>query len=56
MLALPPIDGKISSAQLLIDGTKSEFTQNADGVILKVPPPKADEVDRVVVLTVARAN
>jgi alpha-L-fucosidase len=56
MLALPPIAGKISSAQLLVDGSKSEFTQNADGVILKVPAPKADEVDRVVVLTMAPAN
>ena len=54
MLALPPIAVKISSAQLLIDDTKSDFTQNADGVILKLPPSKADEVDRVVVLTLAK--
>jgi len=54
MLALPPISGKISSAQLLIDGSKTDLNQNADGVILKVPAPKADEVDRVVVLTLGK--
>ena len=52
LLALPPIAGKLSAAQVMIDGAKVEFTQNADGVILKLPTPKTDEVDRVILLTV----
>ncbi len=56
LLALPPIAGKISSAQSLPDGAKTDFTQNSDGVILKLPAPKAEEVDRVIVLTLAKAN
>jgi len=54
LLALPPIEGKIMSAQLLIDGSKIDVTQTIDGVVLKPPAPKAEEVDRVVVLTVAK--
>jgi hypothetical protein len=38
----------------MIDGTKADVTQNPDGVILKLPAAKADEVDRVIVLTVAK--
>ena len=54
LLALAPISGKILSAQLLLDGSKTDFTQNTDGVILKVPPQGKDEVDRVIVLTVQK--
>lgn len=54
LLALPPIDGKIASAQRLIDGSKIEVTQNTDGILLRPPAPKADEVDRVIVLTVGK--
>jgi hypothetical protein len=54
LLALPPIAGKISSAQSLIDGARTDFTQSADGLILKLPPPKADETDRVIMLTVTK--
>ena len=54
LLALPPISGKISAAQSLIDAARSDFTQNTDGVILKLPAPRADEVDRVIVLTLAK--
>jgi len=54
LLALPPIAGKILSAQSLIDGAKADVTQNPDGLILKLPAPKADEVDRVIVLTLAK--
>jgi alpha-L-fucosidase len=52
LLALGPVSGKISSAQLLADGAKADVTQTADGVIVKLPAPRKDEVDRVVVLTV----
>ena len=52
LLALGPINGKISGAQSLIDGVKIDFTQSAEGVVLKVPEPRKDETDRVIVLTV----
>ena len=53
LLALSPLPGKISEAHALIDNAKIEFTQNADGVILKLPPAHADETDRVIVLTLS---
>ena len=54
LLALPPIASKIASAHFLPGGDPVDVTQNADGVILKVPAPKAEETDRVIVLTVNR--
>ncbi|MGO9086419.1 MAG: alpha-L-fucosidase [Candidatus Sulfotelmatobacter sp.] len=56
LLALPPIAGKVAGAHSLPDGASVDFTQNADGLILKVPPPKKEEVDRVIVLTMAKGN
>jgi alpha-L-fucosidase len=54
LLALPPIAPKVSKAQSLIDGAGVEFTQDSNGIVLKLPPPKNAEVDRVTVLTLAR--
>ena len=51
MLALPPISGTIASAKSLIGHTSLAFTQNADGVVLKLPSASQDETDRVIVLT-----
>jgi alpha-L-fucosidase len=51
LLALSPLPVKVSEAHSLIDNAKIEFTQNADGIILKLPPAHADETDRVIVLT-----
>jgi alpha-L-fucosidase len=51
LLALPPITSKVVEAHSMLDATPVDFTQNADGVILKVPLPKSDEADRVIVLT-----
>jgi alpha-L-fucosidase len=56
LLALPPISGKIVGAHSLLDGKSAEFTQNPDGITLKLPSPKPDEVDRVIVLTLAKGN
>jgi len=56
LLALAPIASKISTAQTLIDGKSVEFTQSADGEVLKVPAAKSDEWDRVVVLTVSNSR
>jgi len=53
-LALPPVAGKITAAQLMIDGTKMDVTQNQDGVVLKLPAPRTEDVDRVIVLTVSK--
>jgi len=52
LLALAPIAGKLSQARSLSDGASVEFTQNADGVILRLATAKPDETDRVIVLTV----
>ncbi len=54
LLALPPIEGKISSAQMLLGGESVDVTQTADGVILKLRPQGKDEVDRVIALTIAK--
>jgi alpha-L-fucosidase len=54
LLALPPIAGKISSAHMLLGGEAVEVTQNADGVILKLRSQGKDEVDRVVVVMLAK--
>jgi len=54
LLALPPIQGKIAGAHTLLDNTAIEFTQNANGVVLKVPSAKSEETDRVVVLTIVK--
>jgi alpha-L-fucosidase len=54
LLALPPIAGKIIEAHSLLDGSPAEFTQNSNGIILKLPPAKNDETDRVVQLILAK--
>jgi alpha-L-fucosidase len=54
LLALPPIVTNVAAARSLPDGGKIEFTQNQDGVILKLAPPKTGEIDRVIVLTLAK--
>ncbi len=53
LLALPALPAKVRSAQMM-GGTAVEFTESGEGVVLKIPPPKKDEVDRVVMLTLAR--
>ncbi|HEX3821470.1 MAG TPA: alpha-L-fucosidase [Candidatus Sulfotelmatobacter sp.] len=54
LLAVGPINEKISSAHNLLDNSAIRFTQSADGVVLTVPPQGKDETDRVIVLTVAK--
>jgi hypothetical protein len=51
MLALAPLSRKITAAHTLLESSPVEFTQNPDGVILKLPPSKDAETDRVIVLT-----
>jgi alpha-L-fucosidase len=50
LLALPPVQSTIRTAQLLPNGSPIEFTQTSDGVVLKLPPAAAGEIDRVIVL------
>lgn len=56
LLALAPITSKVVEAHSMVDDSAIDFTQNADGLILKVPPPKTAESDRVIVLTVTKGN
>jgi len=51
MLALAPVSRKITAAHMLVENSPVEFTQKPEGVILKLPPPKEAETDRVIVLT-----
>jgi alpha-L-fucosidase len=56
LLAIPPIANKVVEAHSMLDASPVEFTQKSDGVVLKVPLSKSDEVDRVVVLTLAASH
>jgi alpha-L-fucosidase len=56
LLALAPIQRTISAARMMVNGAPVEFTQNTDGVVLKIPAAAKGEVDRVVVLTVAQGK
>ena len=53
LLALPPIEKTIKSAQEFGTGSAVEFKQTSDGVVLTLPPAGKGEVDRVIVLSVA---
>jgi len=54
LLALAPVNQKITAAHALADNSPVEFTQRPDGLILKLLLPKADEADRVIILTLAK--
>ena len=51
LLALPPLSEHISGAKMLNGDASVQFTQNSDGVVLKIPDARPGEVDRVVVLS-----
>ena len=51
LLALPALPKRVATATMLGAGTGVPFTQNADGVVLTLPPAREGEVDRVVVLS-----
>jgi alpha-L-fucosidase len=56
LLALPPIGKTISSAHEFLSGSRVEFTQSSNGVVLNVPAATKGEVDRVIVLTVVQVK
>jgi alpha-L-fucosidase len=49
-LSLPALPQRVRSATRLGTGERIPFTQTPDGVTLTLPPTRADELDRVVVL------
>jgi alpha-L-fucosidase len=56
LLALSTIPEKVRTAQTFADGKAVEFTQNANGIVLKIPPAEPGQTDRVIVLTMAKAE
>jgi alpha-L-fucosidase len=50
VLALPAMPQPVRSARLLRDGSSVEFTAVKGGLVLKLPEPQPEEVDRVIVL------
>ena len=53
-LTIPAIDARVLGATMLDSGRDVSFTQTADGVTLVLPEAGGEEIDRVVVLEVAR--
>ena len=56
LLALPAMQETIGSAQSFPDGAPVVFHQSGDGVVLTLPEPTKDEVDRVVVLALGKGR
>ncbi len=54
LLALPPLNETVKSAQMLVGDAPVGFKQGSNGVVLTVPPAASGDVDRVVVLTINR--
>ena len=54
LLALAPLNAKVTTARTLVGDSPIEFTQKPDGMIVKLPPATAEETDRVVVLTLQK--
>jgi len=46
----------VRSARLLRDGSSVEFSAVKGGLVLKLPEPQAEEVDRVIVLELEAAK
>ena len=56
VLALPTLLRQIRSARLLRDGSSVEFSVVKRGLVLKLPEPQPEEVDRVIVLELEAAK
>jgi alpha-L-fucosidase len=54
LLALPVLPSKIADAHSFPDGAAVQFTQNTEGVVLTLPDAHANEVDRVIMLSMAK--
>ena len=53
-LTIPPFDARVVGATMLGSGAEVSFTQSGDGVTLVLPEGDGEEIDKVVVLEVAR--
>jgi len=56
VLALAGIPRPVRSARLLRDGGSVEFSILKGGLVLKLPEPQSEEVDRVIVLELEAAK
>src|SRR6267143_219582 len=56
VLALPAMPRPVHSARLLRDGSSVEFSGVKGGLVLKLPEPRPDEVDRVIVVELEPAK
>jgi alpha-L-fucosidase len=53
ILAIPTLSQKVVSAKFLKDGSRVQYTESSDGLLLKIPQPLTDEYDTVIVLELA---
>ncbi len=56
MLALAGMPRPVRSARFLPDGSSVEFSVVKGGLVLKLPEPQPDEMDRVIVLELEAAK
>lgn len=56
VLALAGMPRPVHSARLLRDGSSVEFSAVKGGLVLKIPEPRPEEVDRVIVLELEAAK
>jgi alpha-L-fucosidase len=56
VLALAGMPRAVHSARLLRDGSSVEFSAVKGGLVLKIPDPRPEEVDRVIVLELEAAK
>jgi alpha-L-fucosidase len=56
VLALAGLPRPVHAARLLRDGSSVEFSAVKGGLVLKLPEPRPDEVDRVIVLELEPAK
>jgi alpha-L-fucosidase len=56
VLALPAMPRPVRAARLLRDGSSVEFSAVKGGLVLKLPDPQPEEVDRVIVLELEAAK
>jgi alpha-L-fucosidase len=54
VLALPGLPRRVRSARLLKDGSRIKYTENADGLLLKLPARSAEDYDTIITLDLAR--
>jgi alpha-L-fucosidase len=56
VLAVTGMPRPVRSAQLMRDGSSVEFSAVKGGLVLKLPEPQPEEVDRVIVLELEAAK